>query len=82
MDGVLYCVSWDRERNRLEMVPLDVLLQLNNASFLDDKPPRALLRTSMTEEQAKLFIRGFAGLMATRSLARLEAEVKAGKATA
>lgn len=74
MNDLTYCVLWDRERNRLEMAPLDTLLQLNNASFLDDRPARALLRTSMTEEQARVFIRGYAALMARRSIARIDAE--------
>lgn len=81
-----YCVVWNREANLLEMCPLDTLLQLNNASFLDDKPPRALLRTGMEEMHARRFIKGYAALMARRSLARLdaverlEAEEKAGAA--
>jgi hypothetical protein len=74
------CVCWDRERNRLELCTLDALLQENCNAFLDDKPARALIRTRMTEDQAKQFIKGHAALMAKRSLAKLEAEEKAGAA--
>lgn len=65
------CVIWDRESNRLEMATMDALINFNLAALLEDKPGRVLLRTSLTEEQAKRFIKAYAGFMARRSLERI-----------
>lgn len=62
----ILCVVWNREANLLEMCPIDTLLQLNNASFLDDKPPRAVLRMGLSRAEALQFIFGFQGVMHTR----------------
>jgi hypothetical protein len=69
---ISYCVAWRPDQSRLEMAPLDVIVNLNKAAFLDDKPGLVVVHVNCTEGEARRYIGAFAPMLGKRSVLKID----------